>query len=363
MNIVRPTVPGTVAAFVKLADFTRSLAENPVQRLARLNDWLTAQLPGKHFELAPASADASFRRYFRVRLAEDGSTRIVMDAPPEHEDTRPWLKVAELFGAAGAHVPEVLAQDPEQGFLLLSDLGSTTYLAALNPNNAAHLYADALGALIAIQKTSRPGVLPEYSRELLRRELMLFPEWYVARHKGVTLDERERQTLDTVFDRILAVNLAEPQVFVHRDYHSRNLMYLADGANPGIIDFQDAVFGPLTYDLASLFKDAYIRWEEDFTLDLLARYWEAARKLGLPVRADFSDFHRDYEWMGVQRHIKVLGIFARLAHRDGKDGYLADMPLVMDYLRRACKRYRDLTPLLRLLDRLDPEPVEVGYTF
>ena len=334
-----------------------------MHRLAQLNDWLTTQLSGKAFELTPASADASFRRYFRVNFADGSPSLVVMDAPPEREDCRPWLKVEELFRAAGAHVPEVFAQDLDQGFLLMSDLGSTTYLAALNKDNAAHLYADALGSLIAIQRASRPDVLPEYSRELLLRELMLFPEWYIERHKGVTLDDRQRVTLMDTFDRILEVNLAEPQVFVHRDYHSRNLMYLPDQANPGIIDFQDAVYGPLTYDLASLFKDAYIHWDEEFTLDMLARYWEAARKLGLPVRDDFSDFHRDYEWMGVQRHIKVLGIFARLYHRDGKDGYLRDMPLVMDYLRRACKRYRDLGPLLRLLDRLDPEPVEVGYTF
>jgi aminoglycoside/choline kinase family phosphotransferase len=358
-----PTVPGTATGFVKLADFTRSHAENPVQRLAQLNDWLAAQFPGEAFELSPASADASFRRYFRVRIGDRDTTRIVMDAPPEHEDCHPWLKVAALFSSAGAHVPEVLAHDADRGFLLLSDLGSTTYLSALTADNAASLYADALGALIAIQKASRPGPLPDYSRELLLRELMLFPDWYVARHKGVSLDDGQRATLLAVFDRILAVNLAEARVFVHRDYHSRNLMYLADGANPGIIDFQDAVYGPLSYDLASLFKDAYIHWEEAFTLDLLARYWETARKLGLPVREDFSDFHRDYEWMGVQRHLKVLGIFARLCHRDGKDGYLRDMPLVMDYLRRACRRYRELAPLLRLLDRLDPEPVSVGYTF
>ena len=211
------------------------------------------------------------------------------------------------------------------------------------------------------------GVLPEYDRALLLRELQLFPEWYIARHKGVTLTDAETAMLDTAFERILAVNLAEPQVFVHRDYHSRNLMLLdpADGlgANPGIIDFQDAVFGPISYDLVSLFKDAYIRWDEDFILDMLIRYWETAKKLGLPVRAEFADFHRDFEWMGVQRHIKVLGIFARLCHRDGKDGYLADMPLVMDYLRRACKRWRDLGPLLKLLDRLEPEETQVGYTF
>ena len=346
-----------------------------MHRLEQLRTWLTATLPGQPFELAPASADASFRRYFRATFADGSPSRVVMDAPPEKEDVRPWLHVAELFRAAGAHVPEVLAQDLDQGFLLLSDLGSTTYLNALQPpadqapdlHRAAHLYADALGALAAIQCASRPGVLPEYDRALLLRELQLFPEWYIARHKGVTLTDAETAMLDTAFERILAVNLAEPQVFVHRDYHSRNLMLLdpADGlgANPGIIDFQDAVYGPISYDLVSLFKDAYIHWDEDFILDMLIRYWETARKLGLPVRAEFADFHRDFEWMGVQRHIKVLGIFARLCHRDGKDGYLADMPLVMDYLRRACKRWRDLGPLLKLLDRLEPEETQVGYTF
>lgn len=346
-----------------------------MHRLEQLHAWLAATLPGQPFDLAPASADASFRRYFRLTFADGSPSRIVMDAPPEQEDVRPWLHVAELFRAAGAHVPEVLAQDLDQGFLLLSDLGSTTYLNALQPpagqapdlHRAAHLYADALGALAAIQCASRPGVLPEYDRALLLRELQLFPEWYIARHKGVTLTDKESATLDAAFEKILAVNLAEPQVFVHRDYHSRNLMLLEPsaglGANPGIIDFQDAVYGPISYDLVSLFKDAYIRWDEDFILDLLIRYWETARKLGLPVRAEFADFHRDFEWMGVQRHIKVLGIFARLCHRDGKDGYLADMPLVMDYLRRACKRWRELGPLLKLLDRLEPEQTQVGYTF
>ena len=346
-----------------------------MHRLEQLRAWLTATLPGQPFELAPASADASFRRYFRLTFAAGSPSRIVMDAPPEKEDVRPWLHVAELFRAAGAHVPEVLAQDLDHGFLLLSDLGSTTYLNALHTpagqepdlHRAAHLYADALGALAAIQSASRPGVLPEYDRALLLRELQLFPEWYIARHKGVTLTDAETAMLDTAFERILAVTLAEPQVFVHRDYHSRNLMLLdpADGlgANPGIIDFQDAVYGPISYDLVSLFKDAYIHWDEDFILDMLIRYWETAKKLGLPVRAEFADFHRDFEWMGVQRHIKVLGIFARLCHRDGKDGYLADMPLVMDYLRRACKRWRDLGPLLKLLDRLEPEETQVGYTF
>ena len=331
-----------------------------MHRLQQIHIWLEKVLPDQHFTLAPASADASFRRYFRATLG-DGSTRIVMDAPPAHEDCRPYLKIARLFHEAGVHVPEIFAEDLEQGFLLLSDLGGSTYLEVLNADNASALYADALGALAAIQGASRPGVLPEYDRALLLREMMLFPEWYVARHKGISLTADEMAELQQVFDAILAVNLAEPQVFVHRDYHSRNLMH--SSPNPGVLDFQDAVYGPVTYDLVSLFKDAYIHWEEEQTLDWLVRYWEIGRQLGLPVRPDFADFHRDYEFMGAQRHIKVLGIFARLYHRDGKDGYLKDMPLVMHYLRATCKRYGELKPLLRLLNRLDPEEQQVGYTF
>lgn len=331
-----------------------------MDRLQQIHAWLEKILPGAPFSLAPASADASFRRYFRARFA-DGSSRIIMDAPPSHEDCRPFLQVAQILRQAGVNAPEVFAQDLEQGFLLLSDLGDTTYLAALTPENANTLYADALGSLAAIQAASQAGVLPEYDRELLLRELMLFPEWYVARHKGVALSDTENTQLQQVFETILAVNLAEPKVFVHRDFHSRNLMHTSP--NPGVLDFQDAVYGPITYDLASLFKDAYIHWEEEQTLDWLVRYWEIGRSLGLPVRADFNDFHRDYEFMGAQRHIKVLGIFARLYHRDGKDGYLKDMPLVMHYLKSTCRRYGELKPLLRLLDKLDPEEVRIGYTF
>lgn len=323
-----------------------------MDRLIRLSDWVAERQPDRAFHIMPASSDASFRRYVRVTYPDTQETLIVMDAPPSHEDCRPFVKVARLFQAAGVHVPDVVAENLEEGFLLLSDLGNTTYLAALTPDNAATLYADALGALAAIQAASQPGVLPEYSHELLLRELELFPVWYIGRHKNLSLSEAETAELYTVFDRILAVNRAEPQVFVHRDFHSRNLMFLPE-RNPGVLDFQDAVYGPLTYDLVSLFKDAYVSWDEEFTLDLLARYWEIGRKVGLPVRADFAEFHRDYEWMGVQRHIKVLGIFARLYHRDGKANYLADMPLVMNYLRKACERYRELHPLLRLLDRLE----------
>lgn len=335
-----------------------------VERNEQIQGWLETQFPGQAFTLAPASADASFRSYLRASFS-NGRTCIVMDAPPAHEDVRPWLHVQHLFHAAGAHVPDVLAQDPERGFLLLSDLGSTTYLAALSDGmDAAPLYRAALDTLIDIQRASRPGTLPAYDRALLKRELDLFPDWYIGKHSSIDFAATQRNALEAVFAKILAVNLAEPCVYVHRDYHSRNLM--VDGSKPGapgVIDFQDAVYGPITYDLVSLFKDAYIEWEEEQTIDWLVRYWEKARKAGLPVRADFGEFYRDYEWMGVQRHVKVLGIFARLFHRDGKDGYLANMPLVAKYLRAACARYGELTPLLRLLDKIENRQVQVGYTF
>ncbi len=332
-----------------------------VERIEQIQEWLAALHPGRPFSLAPASADASFRRYLRVAL-DDGATRIVMDAPPQHEDVRPWLHVQGLFRAAGAHVPDVLAEDLERGFLLLSDLGSTTYLAALGAGaDAEALYRAAIDTLIRIQQASRPGALPAYDRTLLRRELDLFPDWYIGKHVAIPFGDSDRNALEAVFEKILAVNLAEPAVYVHRDYHSRNLM--VDGGKAGVIDFQDAVNGPLTYDLVSLFKDAYVEWEEERALDWLARYWERARKAGLPVRADFGEFFRDYEWMGVQRHVKVLGIFARLFHRDGKDGYLKDMPLVAKYLRAVCARYGELTPLLRLLDKLENRQAQTGYTF
>jgi aminoglycoside/choline kinase family phosphotransferase len=326
-------------------------------RTALMRDWLD-RLPSPHrpepgFVLQTASADASFRRYFRI-TTPDGGTRIVMDAPPPQEDCRPFVKIAALFRAAGVHVPEVHAEDIERGFLLLSDLGSTTYLSVLDETTASALYRDANAALVAIQRASRPGVLPPYDRALLSRELALFPDWYLARHLGITLTAREDDALSSVFEKILANNLREPQVFVHRDYHSRNLMVCGEGApgNPGILDFQDAVFGPLSYDLVSLYRDAYIAWDEAQELDFVIRYWEMARAAGLPVHADFHDFYRDYEWMGAQRQIKVLGIFARLCHRDGKNGYLADMPRVMAYLRRTCERYADLKPLALLLDAI-----------
>jgi aminoglycoside/choline kinase family phosphotransferase len=335
-----------------------------MERFRLLENWIRTQFPDKPFTLAPASADASFRRYFRVTFSD--GTLIAMDAPPPQEDCAPFVHVAGLFAASGAHVPEILAQDLAQGFLLLSDLGSTTYLQALNDDadNTNRLYRDAVAALVKIQLASQANVLPDYDETLLLRELNLFPEWYLDRHLHVVPGAAQKAELDRIFQRIVQNNLAQPRVFVHRDYHSRNLMVTTP--NPGIIDFQDAVYGPITYDLVSLFKDAYISWDEERILDWLIRYWEQARKLGLPVGGDFADFYRDFEWMGVQRHIKVLGIFSRLNYRDGKSDYLAHLPLVEDYLRKACERYRELHPLLTLLDEWTvtkaPE-AKVGYTF
>lgn len=328
-----------------------------MERLQRLTAWTRNHLPNA--QLAPASADASFRRYFRA--VNDSGSYIVMDAPPSHEDCTPFLHVARLFRAAGANTPEILAENLEEGFLLLSDFGNTTYLTALNDNTADRLYRDANQALIQIQLASRPGELPEYDAELLLREMRLFPDWYVARHLGIELTEAQRGIVETAFAAILANNLAQPRVYVHRDWHSRNLM--VTDPNPGVLDFQDAVYGPISYDLVSIYKDAYIHWDEERVLDWVIRYWESARRAGLPLPADFGDFYRDFEWMGIQRHIKVLGIFARLYHRDGKDGYLKDMPLVLAYLKKACGRYNGLGDFLRLLEELEGKATAVGYTF
>ncbi|MFA6311373.1 MAG: phosphotransferase [Sterolibacterium sp.] len=346
-----------------------------MERQLQIDFWLRQLYPAATFTLAPASADASFRRYFRVSFghdAENAETCIVMDAPPGREDCRPWMQVQRHLRDAGVNVPEVLAQDLERGFLVISDLGSTPYLAALLKHSSGNgmrevhaLYAAATDQLIRIQLSNRHDQLPEYGRLPLQKEMDLFPDWYVAKHLGLELSNAQREVLNQAFERILAVNLAEPRVFVHRDYHSRNLMVTdpSGGNSPGVIDFQDAVFGPISYDLVSLFKDAYIEWNEEQTLDWLIRYWEKARKAKLPVRADFGEFHRDYDWMGAQRHLKILGIFARLCHRDGKDGYLKDMPLVAKYLRLTCARYRELGPLLKLLDQLEDRAERVGYSF
>ena len=350
------------------------------ERLARLTAWVRSQFPGREIRLAPASADASFRRYFRASFEDAAlplfAPLIIMDAPPDQEDCRPFIAIAALLGAAGVNVPKVLARDLAQGFLLLTDLGNTTYLSALNADatradatRADQLYRDANNALIRFQSHSQPGVLPPYDRALLLREMQLLPDWYIAKHKNFSLDDTQRNTLTQAFEALLANNLGQPQVIVHRDYHSRNLMVCeADGSkgggnNPGILDFQDAVYGPITYDLASLLKDAYIEWEEERVLDWAIRYWEAARKAGLPVAHQFDDFYRDFEWMGLQRHLKILGIFARLYHRDGKDGYLKDLPLVLRYTTKVCARYGVFAPLLRLLHVIENVKPAAGYTF
>ena len=336
-------------------------------RLPALLAWLAGLGLVDPASLRPASADASFRRYFRLDVlpaaqAQWGATLVAMDAPPQRENTAAFLKVGALFGAAGVTVPQVAAQDLEQGFLLLGDLGTTTYLQQLNLDNAAVMYAEALEALVKIQQHSAPGVLPEYDRPFLLRELKLFPEWYIGRHLGLTLTDAQQQQLDGVFDALLANNLAQQQVFVHRDYHSRNLMQM-DENNPGILDFQDAVFGPITYDLASLLRDAYVQWDEEMVLDWVIRYWQRAKTAGLPVNPDIDAFYRDFEFMALQRHLKILGIFTRLCYRDGKSDYLGDLPTVLDYIRKTAGRYRELKPLLRLLDTLEDKAPQVGYTF
>ena len=330
------------------------------ERFSALQAWLREALDGAVFRLEKASSDASFRRYFRVFL-EDGRTLIAMDAPPEREDSAPFVKVARLLREAGLNAPEVLRYDLAQGFLLVTDLGTRSYLEALKEGDVDRLFGDATTALAAWQAASRPGVLPEYDEALLRRELELFPDWYVARHLGLTLSTQQREALEAVFRRILDNNLSQARVFVHRDYMPRNLMVSAP--NPGIIDFQDAVYGPVSYDIASLFRDAFVSWDEERVLDGTIRYWEKARRARVPVPADFADFWRDVEWMGLQRHLKVAGIFARLRHRDGKAGYVEDTPRFIGYIRHAVNRYGDLAPLGRILDDLEGRAPQVGYTF
>ncbi|HEX7812488.1 MAG TPA: phosphotransferase [Burkholderiales bacterium] len=330
-----------------------------MDRYALLQEWLHRQLAERAFSLAPASADASFRRYFRVTLAE--STLIAMDAPPPQEDCRPFVRVAALMGDAGLHVPKVLASDLESGFLLLTDLGNLTYLSAINERNADAMFSDATDALLRWQLASRTDVLPPYDEALLRRELDLFPEWYIGRHLGLKLSAGQQESLQSIFAAVLASNLAQPRVYVHRDYMPRNLM--VSEPNPGVLDFQDAVHGPISYDVASLFKDAFISWEEGRVLDWTVRYWEKARKAGLPVNPDFGEFYRDFEWMGLQRHLKVLGIFARICHRDGKPDYVKDTPRFLRYVRDVAQRYTALSPLLQLLDQIEEREPAVGYTF
>jgi N-acetylmuramate 1-kinase len=331
-----------------------------VDRRQQLQHWIETRLNASPLALEVASADASFRRYFRVRVA--GISLIAMDAPPEHEDCGRFVRIAALMADANLHVPKVIAQDLERGFLLLSDLGTVSYLQALTEDSADRLFGDAIAALLRWQLASKPGVLPPYDEALLARELELFPEWYLQRHLGLALSAVQRQALDAVFALILKSNLAQPAVYVHRDYMPRNLMTCEP--NPGVLDFQDAMYGPIAYDVASLFKDAFVSWDEARVLDWTVRYWEKARRAGLPVAADFGSFYRDFEWIGLQRHLKVLGIFARLHYRDGKRGYLEDTPRFVGYVRAVAARYNALAPLRALFDEIENKPqASVGYTF
>jgi aminoglycoside/choline kinase family phosphotransferase len=315
-------------------------------RREALERWLPGPLRGERFSLSPASADASFRRYWRVQL-EGGRTFVAMDAPPDKEDCRPFVKVAKLLHEAGVNAPQVHAEDLQQGFLLLGDLGTRVYLKELDAQNAPRLFADAIDTLVKWQLATRAGVLPPYDEALLRREMNLFPEWYVGKHLDRKVDSA---VLESIFALLVKSALAQPAVYVHRDYMPRNLMVCEP--NPGVLDFQDAVLGPLTYDMVSLVRDAFISWEEAQVLDWTVRYWEKAKRAGLPVDADFGEFWRAFEWMGLQRHLKVLGIFARINYRDGKPHYLADTPRFLNYAFSVSKRYKDLTPLAALLDGL-----------
>ena len=332
-----------------------------------------------------ASADASFRRYFRIdHMDRSAGSCIIMDAPPALEDCAPFVKIAALMTAAGLNAPRVLAWDEAQGFMLLSDLGSQTMMqviqqqAPLDPFPPAgspihQMYMDAVDALIAWQLSSRPGVLPAYDDALLSRELQLFPDWYIAQHRGITVDADMQEKLTGFFAQIKDSNLNSlggARVFVHRDFMPRNLMApllgTAESLSPsrlGVLDFQDAVYGPITYDIASLMRDAFLSWDEEFVLDITIRYWQKARKAGLPVGEDFGEFYRAVEWMGLQRHLKILGIFARLTLRDGKPHYLADTPRFIKYARSTASRYRQLGPLMVLLDEIEGNETRVGYTF
>ncbi|MDR6444804.1 aminoglycoside/choline kinase family phosphotransferase [Paraburkholderia terricola] len=328
--------------------------------------------------LAPASSDASFRRYFRLagKAAEgdDIGTLIAVDAPPP-EKCREFAQIAQLLDAAGVHVPRVLELDLEAGFMLVTDLGTDSYLSALTgaqddardgqdtnaPRRARTLMRDALDALIRWQLTSRENVLPPFDEAFLRREMELMPEWFIARHLGREVDEKTRGLLDRTFALLIASARAQPQVFMLRDFMPRNLMIAEP--NPGVLDFQDAVYGPITYDVASLLRDAFLSWDEEFELDCFVYYWERAKKAGLPVDPDFGEFYRQLEWMGLQRHIKVLGLFCRINYRDSKPHYMKDLPRFIGYARKVAERYAPLRPFAKLLDDLEGRANEVGYTF
>jgi aminoglycoside/choline kinase family phosphotransferase len=328
--------------FVNVTDF----AHDPRARAAR--DWAISELKLQRPEFAPASADASFRRYFRI--SEGARSWVVMDAPPQQEDCRPFLHVAALLHQAGLNAPQIHAQDLERGYLLLSDLGRQTYLNVIDAGNAETLFDAAIDALIRWQQASRPGQLPPYDEALLRRELALFPDWYVARHLQRQLTPAQADTWRQACDVLVDRALAQARVYVHRDYMPRNLMIATP--NPGVLDFQDAVYGPISYDVVSLFKDAFLSWPEARVAAWAQRYWQRARTAGLPVADTLPAFMLDFDFMGVQRHLKVLGIFARINYRDGKPHYLKDTPRFIGYVREVAARHAELSGLLHLFDEL-----------
>lgn len=351
------------------------------ERQAAFEAWIAplATQYGLHINsLRPASADASFRRYLRIDQAP-GTTMIVMDAPPDKENCQPFVHVQALMAQAGLQVPHILAWDEAGGFMLLTDLGHQTVIEQLDPSQpqaAFAWYMQAVDVLLDWQSASKPGVLPVYDEAMLRRELALFPDWYVAQHRKTPLSAQHQATISAAFDAIVRNNLAAPSVFVHRDFMMRNLMApnttesKSSGARLGVLDFQDAVYGPITYDIASLLRDAFISWEEDFVIDITVRYWEKARKIGLLGAnsasgwgADFGEFYRAVEWMGLQRHLKVAGIFARLTLRDGKTKYLADAPRFIHYIRTTASRYRQLGPFLQCIDHIEDIQEPTGYAF
>lgn len=323
---------------------------NHRDRLDALNAWLGDVLTSSDFGIAAASNDASFRRYYRVR--HRSGTFIAMDAPPDKEDCGPFVKIAAAFGQLGLNVPRVLEADTEQGFLLLTDLGQYTYLRELNRDNYRRLYRDALNALFVLQTRGTPGdVLPDYSAALLMNEMALFRDWFLDRHLGVAMDNGTAAALQEAFEFLAAAALEQPRVWVHRDYHSRNLMVTADN-NPGILDFQDAVFGPVTYDLVALLRDCYVSWPAARVKAWLTGYYRRLRRSGLlPPEADAARFRLWFDLMGVQRHLKAAGIFARLHHRDGKPDYLKEIPRTLNYVVEVCGQYRELGGLREVFER------------
>lgn len=324
------------------------------ERLSQLQNWLSNDCGIKDYSIKPLFGDASFRRYFRVTPA-GGETRIAMDAPPSHEDCHPFVDISKRLETAGVHVPHIHAEDLQQGFLLLEDLGDTLYLPQLNKETAPRLYGDALGTLSAMQACAATKGLPHYDEALLVMELELFREWLCQQHLGLALTDDENLMLDQLFVMLVENALQQPQHFVHRDYHSRNLMMVANHG-PGVIDFQDAVIGPITYDLVSLLKDAYIHWPLEQVDSWAEGYCELAIQSGLMPQEDESRFQRWFDLMGVQRHIKVAGIFARLYRRDGKEGYLDDIPLVLEYIMEMVERYPELKALgVFIKNRVTPQ--------